>query len=416
MRAILSFGRVALCASTAAVLAFACSSDNAPGGSDGGTPDSSMKGSGGKAGSGGASTGGKSSGGSSGTGGSGATVGTGGKVSAEAGIPDAGDGGVVAPSLCAGKTGADQIACGQYMVEHLDACGDCHTPRVAGGAPDTTKILAGNPSFADLDGIAGNGIGNLPAPNLTQLKTAKWTAQDVMDCILDGKRSAAHGGPVVPVMPYVTLHNMAKVDAEAIAAFILSLTPITNDIPAREPLPASIPAAALPVPPVDPTKIPDPVIDKSDPSYADAMFGKYLAAEAGVCMDCHTERLPNQQVDMSRPFGGGQPFVLGVPFGTVISANLTTDPTDGLKNWTPGLVKTLVKTGVNNNGDMICPPMPVGPQGAFGGLTDAHALAIGAYITHLPPVSNGKDSGGPFHLCLLTPPPGDAGAKDSGHD
>jgi mono/diheme cytochrome c family protein len=402
-------------------MAFACSSDNSKSNADGGTPDGGDMGTGGKTGTGGASTGGKASTGGASTGGkasTGGATGTGGKVSSEAGIPDGGDGGA-ALSLCGGMTGDAQVQCGEYIVKALDACGDCHTPRLPTGAPDATKILAGNPAFADIAPTM-DGVGNIPTPNLTTLKANGWTAQDIKDAILDGKRSAARGGGIFPIMPYTTLHNMAGADADAIAAYLLSLTAITNDIPDREPLPGD-PATSklLPVAVVDAADIPNPVIDKTDPSYSDAMLGKYLATGVGPCLDCHTSRkegtpLPDSIVDMSKAFGGGEPFILGGPFGTVVSANITTDPTDGLKNWTPGLIKTLLKTGKNIDGDYICPPMPVGPMGAFGGLTDEHALALGAYITHLPPVANGTDAG-PFPLCLLPPAPAktDAG-PDSG--
>ena len=36
----------------------------------------------------------------------------------------------------------------------------------------------------------------------------------------------------------------------------------------------------------------------------------------------------------------------------------------------------VLKTGVNTDGLTICPPMPNGPNGAFGGLTDNDARDI----------------------------------------
>src|SRR5262249_23563208 len=150
---------------------------------------------------------------------------------------------------------------------------------------------------------------------------------------------------------------------------------------------------------VDVANIPDPIISKTDPSYDQALLGKYLATQVGVCMECHTERNKDGTINMAKAFAGGETFNVP-PFGTVTSENITPDPTTGLKNWTPGLVSQLIKTGVNDAGDTICPPMPVGPMGAFGGMTDEHRLAIGAYITHLPPISNGAD-GGRFPMCVL---------------
>jgi mono/diheme cytochrome c family protein len=213
-------------------------------------------------------------------------------------------------------------------------------------------------------------------------------------------------------MPYTTFHNMADVDAKAVAAYILSLTPIANpDVKARQPLPGNL-AASLPVATVAKKDIPDPVISPTDPSYEQALRGKYLAAEAGPCIECHTAPLADGSINIAKLFEGGRSFA---PAFDIVSANITPDPTTGQADYTPGAIKTLLQTGKMVDGGMICPPMPVGPMGAFGGLTDADALAIGAYITHLPPKMNGPDGG--FPMCMMPMMDGgmmDAGKKDSG--
>ena len=181
-------------------------------------------------------------------------------------------------SLCGGKTGADQIACGEYIVKHIDACGDCHSPPSATGGPDLTKFLAGNPApFFDID-PTDDTKGLVYPPNLTTLKGQGWTAADLKDAFLNGKRSAAHGGPLVPVMPYSNFHNMAAADADAIAAYILSLDPIQNTVPPDQTLPFDR-NTALPIPPVDVTKIPDTTLAKTNANYQSAVLGKYLAGE-----------------------------------------------------------------------------------------------------------------------------------------
>ena len=45
------------------------------------------------------------------------------------------------------------VARGQYLVDHVLACGTCHTPNDANGNPDMTKYLAGsrNYNFTDVD-------------------------------------------------------------------------------------------------------------------------------------------------------------------------------------------------------------------------------------------------------------------------
>src|SRR5688500_12490106 len=41
---------------------------------------------------------------------------------------------------------------GAYLVTHVLGCGDCHTPRLQDGSPDTANLLAGVECFIDVDG------------------------------------------------------------------------------------------------------------------------------------------------------------------------------------------------------------------------------------------------------------------------
>ncbi len=102
---------------------------------------------------------------------------------------------------------------------------------------------------------------------------------------------------------------------------------------------------------------------------------------------CHTPTLPSGAIDLSKAFSGGVTFNIGLP-EPVYSANLTSDPTTGLSGWTPKDVVNVLHNGHNKDDAGLCPPMPFGPYGAFGGLTDADALDIGNYIVSLPPISN----------------------------
>src|SRR5437868_7122454 len=69
---------------------------------------------------------------SSSSSGGGATGGTGGSIGA-----NGGSGGAL------GGT----VARGQYLVDHLLVCGECHTPSGADGKPDSGKYLAGSRSY-----------------------------------------------------------------------------------------------------------------------------------------------------------------------------------------------------------------------------------------------------------------------------
>ncbi len=394
----------------AGLLANACSSDKkAPAPSDGGTGGTAGTGTGG-AGTGGAGTGGTVNNGGSG--------GVGGGAAGAAGAPtDGGDAGAVALSACTGVTGVtDSVSCGEYIVQHIDACADCHSPQGAQGI-DYSKALQGNPSFADLDGIPGNGTGNVPTPNLTLLKTEGWTKADIKDAILNGKRSAARNGGIFPIMPYFVFHNMSDSDANAVVDYIFQLTPIGNEMTDREPLPTPISLLPLPIAPFDPKTLPDTSLPKTDPNYEKAVLGKYMSSEVGICVECHSERVPQTQaLDVTKLFAGGESFFIGGPFGTVTSLNITPDQS-GIKGWTAANVQATILTGKDKAGMSLCPPMPFGPLGAFGGMDPAQALAIGYYLTTIPGVKNGLADGGTFPMCVPPsgPPPGGPDAGDAGH-
>ena len=187
-------------------------------------------------------------------------------------------------------------------------------------------------------------------------------------------------------MPYFVFHNMSAYDADSVAAYIYQLTPAGTAQPARQPLPAPARILPLPIPPQSAAKIPDTTLPTTDPNYEKAVLGKYMASGVGICVECHTERVQQtQELDATKFFGGGEAFVVGGPFGTVTAANITPDKSgiarlDAAKRSDRDLDRGRPRTAAG-----ICPPMPAGPRGAFGGMDPAQALAIGYYLTSDPP-------------------------------
>jgi hypothetical protein len=285
---------------------------------------------------------------------------------------------------------------GDYLVNHVAACPDCHTPRTMTGAPDTTKFLAGSATpFADiqLDPMNPDATkGKIYVKNLTPDMTTglgSWTDQQIKDAFLNG--TDKDGKPLFYIMPYFVFHNMTSQDADAIVAYIRSIKAVANAIPADQPLPFPFP---MPVPAFDAAKIPDTTLAKTDPNYAAAEKGRYLAGNVGICMECHTEHnMAPPILKETALFGGNNSFPsasLGLPPAypmVIYSANITPDDS-GIKGWVAADVAKVLATGVNKAGQPLCPPMPFGPMGAFGGLTDEDRTNIGLYITSLPPVAN----------------------------
>jgi hypothetical protein len=251
--------------------------------------------------------------------------------------------------------------------------------------------LAGSPGlFRVPDGGADGGDGIVSPKNLTPDRDTglgSWTDAEIKRAFLDGldKENRA----LFPIMPYYVLHNMSAEDADAIVAYLRTVPAVSHAIAKRN-VDLAAPAAPIPA-----DIIPNPTLPSTDPNYASAMRGKYLAGNIGLCMDCHTEHVMEPMpLDRDKLFAGGRSFVsadMGIPappFPAVIySANITPQP-GGLEGWTAAAVAALLKQGIDDDGARLCPPMPTGPMGSFGGLTDNDAKDIGNYIVYLAPQAN----------------------------
>ena len=273
---------------------------------------------------------------------------------------------------------------GRYLVDHVSLCIDCHTPRKPDGSFDNMRYLGGTECFVNVDPAEGTGC--LHTKNLTNDATglANLTDTQIVDLFQHGVTPT--GKALIPVMPYWLFHNMTDEDAHAIVAYLRTVPAVSHAVPASEP-PWEAPAA--PAEPIDPKTIPPaPEGDES------AARGRYLAGMAGVCIECHTPQLGPEAprpIDMTRPFAGGRDFQPGLPSPPypphIYSRNLTQDAT-GLAGWTADDVVKVLKQGQSRDGSAICLPMPSGPMGQFGALTDDDARDIANYILTLPGVSN----------------------------
>ncbi|GAM97520.1 putative diheme cytochrome c-553 [alpha proteobacterium U9-1i] len=107
-------------------------------------------------------------------------------------------------------TEADLVARGDYLVNGVVLCGDCHTPRLETGAPDETRKLHG----ADLQ---------MPPPLATlapQLAgiPSNYTREQFTSFLQTGARPDG-SQPRPPMPPY----RLNADDARAVTAYIASL-------------------------------------------------------------------------------------------------------------------------------------------------------------------------------------------------
>jgi mono/diheme cytochrome c family protein len=272
------------------------------------------------------------------------------------------------------------VAHGQYLVQHVAGCGDCHTPMDNTGQPIAGLTLAGGQRF-DLP-FGAVYARNLTPDNDTGLGT--WSVDQIATAIRTGTAPAHTGRPATdgqlfPVMPYWLYGSMTSADAQDIAAYLKSVPAVHNAVPVD-----SIPEAMRVVWPLQ-TGIPD-----ATPASATTERGKYLVTVAG-CIDCHTKPKSEVTGNPADPgvaldlfLAGGREFGLG-PLGTIHSKNITPDSTTGIGNWTTTQIDSAIAYGYDDERRALCPPMP---WPVFQGMTSSDREAIIAYLRGIPGVVN----------------------------
>ena len=145
---------------------------------------------------------------------------------------------------------------GEYMVKMI-GCDHCHTPKKMtpqGPVPDMDKWLMGYPGSDPLPEIVKDAVGpgkwilmhgDLTASvgpwgisyaaNLTPHETGlgTWSYEQFKKSMTAGKHKGLENGrPVMPPMPWQTYREMAEEDLQAIFAYLQSIKPIENAVPA----------------------------------------------------------------------------------------------------------------------------------------------------------------------------------------
>ncbi len=101
--------------------------------------------------------------------------------------------------------------------------------------------------------------------------------------------------------------------------------------------------------------------------------GAYLA-RAADCVACHTTA-------GGKAFAGGLAFKL--PFGTLYSSNITSDPKTGIGNWSDDDFVRALHDGIRHDGQRLYPAFP---YTSYSLLSRDDVLAIKAYLFSLPAV------------------------------
>jgi mono/diheme cytochrome c family protein len=129
---------------------------------------------------------------------------------------------VMAISLTArsdAQASAANLARGKYLVDHVARCGDCHSPTNEKGKTIPGKELRGAPlTFKPSVPVADWAD---KAPNIAGLRA--WETSDAVKFLMTG--IAYNDLPPRPPMPQ---YHMNKEDAEAIVAYLKTLSPVAK--------------------------------------------------------------------------------------------------------------------------------------------------------------------------------------------
>jgi len=255
---------------------------------------------------------------------------------------------------------------GNYLVNVIGACGNCHTPREKGQLDNSRELSGGFQTF-DEPWFQVKGSNLTPDPD-TGL--GKWSATDIKRALLEGVRP--NGVHLAPVMPFALYRTMTPADVDAIVAYLRGLKPIRNEVPTplykMETSKEEYPDAARPITEAD---MASPV-----------KRGAYLAA-IGHCMHCHSRRSTDVMPDYKGAWGaGGRVFTS--PAGEAKTANISSDKTHGLGAWTDIEIKRSLTDGVSRDGRRLKPPM-VGYAAYWSKLRTEDLDALVAWIRSIPP-------------------------------
>lgn len=148
---------------------------------------------------------------------------------------------------------ADQIKRGDYLVNAVGGCNDCHTPKREGpnGPEDVPgRFLAGHdeampvpsapvlkaPWMASVTGsfTAWSGPWGVSfTRNLTpdrETGLGDWTEQQFVDTMRKGRRQG-HGRELLPPMPWMVYKAMTDDDLKAIYAYLRTIPSVKNKVP-----------------------------------------------------------------------------------------------------------------------------------------------------------------------------------------
>ena len=258
---------------------------------------------------------------------------------------------------------ADAIERGRYLAQAGDCIG-CHQTR--GGQPYAGGL--GVPTV----------FGTIYTSNITpdrETGIGAWSADDFWRALHEGR--GRHGEYLYPAFPFPNYTRIARPDADALFAYLQSLTPVRRE---NTPTALRFPFSVRPLMVFWRALYFRQGVFEPDAAH-DATWnrGAYLASGLGHCVACHSPRDLLGGTRQADELSGGL-----IDVQHWYAPSLTSDRDAGLGAWSVDEVAQLLKQGVTER-FAVFGPMAEVVHDSTQHLEGADLLAMATYLKSLPP-------------------------------
>jgi mono/diheme cytochrome c family protein len=272
------------------------------------------------------------------------------------------------------------VAWGEYLYKYTLRCWMCHGSQ---GNHSFEEPQAGGFEIDARD--IGPGFGFIYVSNITpdpETGIGAWSDGELVRALREGLDR--EGRVLFPAMEAELWRGLSDEDALALVAYLRSLPPVRNEVPANRFSFGYKALIALGLIKPQPA-ITAPVV--APPRGATAEYGEYLASHATMCAGCHTPRSPNTgEYDLTQPLAGGI-FALGLPEEgySATGSNLTPDVATGIGDWSEEQFMIAMRTGLRPDGTVI---LPVMPWPSYNRWSEEDLRAVWLYLRSLEPIDH----------------------------
>jgi mono/diheme cytochrome c family protein len=267
---------------------------------------------------------------------------------------------IAAVAVSATASAQNGVQRGDYLVNTIMTCGNCHSPKGPPAAIAGKDFSGGlqwdEPPF------------KVTAPNITPDKPTgigSWSAAEIKKSLIDGVRP--NGVPLAPIMPSSFYAILTPGDSDAIVAYLQSIKPVSNKVP--DPIYKQ---------PFSLHRFPGTEKPMQASDMADKVKHGFYLVSIGHCLECHTP-MSRGRLELDKIGKGGREFP--GPWGASVSRNITPSKTAGIGDWTDAEIKRAITEGKRKDGSPMKPPMG---YGYYARMTDSDLNDVIAYLRTLP--------------------------------